>query len=103
MATWQIQEWSPGRCGGPEHRRRVTSRRGATPYLPSTPRPALIAGRASHRIGRGLRVAPRDTAGHHEAVRGVTTREELGEGILRWACLDSNQGPLPYQRSALTG
>jgi hypothetical protein len=20
-----------------------------------------------------------------------------------WACLDSNQGPLPYQRSALTG
>ena len=24
-------------------------------------------------------------------------------GFLRWACLDSNQGPLPYQRSALTG
>lgn len=22
--------------------------------------------------------------------------------ILRWAILDSNQGPLPYQRSALT-
>ena len=23
--------------------------------------------------------------------------------FLVWACLDSNQGPLPYQRSALTG
>ena len=24
-------------------------------------------------------------------------------GFRGWACLDSNQGPLPYQRSALTG
>jgi hypothetical protein len=24
-------------------------------------------------------------------------------GFFEWACLDSNQGPLPYQRSALTG
>ena len=63
-------------------------------------RPLSLAA-PSHRIGRGLRVAPRDTAGHHEAVRGVTTREELGEGILRWACLDSNQGPLPYQSGCL--
>jgi hypothetical protein len=25
------------------------------------------------------------------------------EDFPEWACLDSNQGPLPYQRSALTG
>jgi integrase len=25
------------------------------------------------------------------------------KGFFGWACLDSNQGPLPYQRSALTG
>src|ERR687897_2533324 len=76
MATWQIQEWSPGRCGGPEHRRRVTSRRGATPYLPSTPRPALIAGRASHRIGRGLH--PRPTPGYTAQYNSVAERSVIG-------------------------
>ena len=27
----------------------------------------------------------------------------VNKGLREWACLDSNQGPLPYQRSALTG
>jgi hypothetical protein len=32
--------------------------------------------------------------------RGESERERLK--ALEWAILDSNQGPLPYQRSALT-
>ena len=34
---------------------------------------------------------------------GVESPAATRLGFRPWACLDSNQGPLPYQRSALTG
>jgi hypothetical protein len=35
-------------------------------------------------------------------IRVATLSKTLGKGLRQWAILDSNQGPPPYQRGALT-
>ena len=62
VATWQTQEWPPGRCAELRARRTLASRRALLfTYFSQLPRPVLIAGRAfpSHRARPSLTPAPR--------------------------------------------
>ncbi len=65
------------------------------------PRPRLHRDRADPASRRGSRLRRVGARTHASRALGNVT-DLVGVGPEAWAILDSNQGPLPYQRSALT-
>jgi hypothetical protein len=82
VATWQSQEWPPGRCAAPRARRTVAPRRTLLfTYFSQVPRPVHIAGRApSHPPGAAFAWSSRkmcrsaDAPGSGVAYRGTGGR-----------------------------